>query len=177
MRFQSVLYKGNPDDEDARYEWAAKHQREYSKQELLFDWDPLWGVLETYEYDTDTGVVTIKRTQDVSTLLSDNAEWRNGEQNWRQKEDKWIRFASIPALVVEQWIERYGVNVLEAACDRNGVPNDHMKGVLRLLRDPEWRYLKTVDIDMGDGRQQGMTRLAHIPGNGLIWPGSSYGSI
>lgn len=169
MRFQSVLYKGDPDDEDARFEWAVKHQRAYQKEELFYDFDPLHGILETYDYDSDTGVITIKRTQDSSNLLSDNAEWRASEQNWRQKEDKWVRFASIPALVVEHWMERYGVNVLLAETDRNGVPNEHMAGALRLLRDPDWKYLKTVDMDMGDGKAWGNYRLTHIPHNGFSW--------
>lgn len=171
MRFQSVLYKGDPEDEDARYEWALKHQREYSKEELFYDWDPFHGVLETYDYDNDTGVMTIRRTQDAATLLSDNAEWRAGEQNWKKKEDQWVRFASIPTLVVEHWIQAFGINVLEAKTDRNGVPNDHMLGVLKLLRDPDWKWLKTTEMDMGDGKQWGNYRLGHVPGNGLIWPG------
>lgn len=170
MRFQSVLYKGDPDDEDARYEWAAKHQRQYSKWELMFDWDPFHGVLEEYEYDADTGVMHIKRTQDCTSVLDDNAEWRNAEQNWKRKEDKWVRFASIPVVVVEEWITRFGVNAMLAATDRNGVPNDHMLGCLKLLRDPDWKHLKTVDMDMGDGKSWGNTRLSHVPGNGLIWP-------
>lgn len=168
MRFQSVLYKGDPDDEDARYDWALKHQRQYSKQELFYDWDPENKILETYDYDSDTGVITIKRTQDASTLLSDNAEWRNAEQNWRRKEDKWVRYASIPLMVVEAWLKE-GINVLLAETDRNGVPNDHLKAVLRKLRDPDWKFLKAVDMDMGDGEQQGNTRLTHIPGNGFPW--------
>jgi hypothetical protein len=155
MRFDSVLYKGDPDDEEARFDWAAKHQRNYTKRELMFDWDPLWGVLETYSYDSDTGVITIKRESDAKTLLDDNATWRGEEQTWRKKEDKWIRFASIPALIVEKWLLEEGINVLLACTDRRGVPNDHMRGVLKKLRDPEWAYLKTVDRDMGDGRSWG----------------------
>jgi len=173
MREQSVLYKGDPADEEARFEWADRHQRAYSKWELMFDWDPFHGVLETYDYDTDTGVMTVKRQQDASTLLDDNAEWRAAEQNWRKKDDRWIRFASIPTLVCELWLQE-GIDVLQAKTDRNGVPNDHMKAVLKKLRDPDWQYLKTVDLDMGDGSSEGNTRLAHIPGNGLIWPGSNF---
>ncbi len=176
MRFQSVLYKGDPDDEDARYEWAEKHQRTYTKQELLFDWDPEFKVLETYRYDPDTGEMTIRRDQDASTLLSDNAEWRAAEQTWRKKEDKWIRYASIPLLVVEMWMKE-GIDVYKAETDRNGVPNQHLRAVLKRLRDPDWKFLKTVDMDMGDGSTEGMTRLAHFPGNGLIWPASKDGMI
>lgn len=168
MRIQSVLYKGDPEDEDARFEWAAKHQRNYTKDELLFDWDPYLGVLETYRYDTDSGVMTIKRTQDASSLLSDNAEWRAAEQSWRKKEDKWLRYASIPTLVVEAWMQE-GIDVYKAETDRNGVPNEHLKAVLRKLRDPDWKFLKTVDMDMGTGDETGNTRLTHVPGNGFSW--------
>jgi hypothetical protein len=173
MRFQSVLYKGDPDDEDARYEWAEKHQRSYSKEELLFDWDPFNKIMETYNYDPDTGVITYKREQDCRTVLDDNAEWRNAEQNWRKKEDKWVRYAQIPMIVVEMWMAE-GINVLRAETDRNGVPNEHLKAVLKKLRDPDWKYLKTVDMDMG-GDAWGGYRLAHVPGNGLIWPSKDDG--
>lgn len=168
MRFQSVLYKGDPEDEDARFEWAEKHQRSYTKAELFFDWDPEMKVLEEYQYDSDTGVITIKRTQDCTSLLSDNAEWRAGEQPWKKKEDRWIRYASIPNLVVELWMKE-GINVYLAETDRNGVANDHLRAVLKKLRDPDWKWLKTVDMDMGDGTTEGNTRLAHVPGNGFPW--------
>lgn len=172
MRFQSVLYKGDPEDEEARFLWAEKRQRAYTKEELLFDWDPHHGILETYDYDPATGVMTWKRQGDASSLLSDNAEWRASEQNWRKKEDRWVRYASIPMGVVEMWMQE-GIDVYKAETDRNGVPNEHLKAVLKKLRDPDWKWLKTVDMDMGDGGQEGMTRLVHIPGNGLIWGGDA----
>jgi len=168
MRIRSVLYKGDPDDMDARFAHAAKHQRRYTKEELLYEWDPFHGIFEETSYDEMTGVATVKRTQDCTTLLSDNAEWRAAEQNWRKKDDKWIRYASIPMLVVEAWLQE-GINVFLAETDRNGVPNEHLKAVLKKLRDPDWQYLKTVDMDMGDGNQQGNTRMIHIPGNGFPW--------
>lgn len=175
MRFQTVLFKGDPDDPEARFDWVEKRQRQYSKWELMFDWDPMNQVLEEYDYDQTTGVMTIKRTQDAKQTLDDNAEWRAGEQNWRKKDDKWLRYASIPMIVCELWMNE-GINVLMAETDRNGVPNDHLKAVLKKLRDPQWAFLKTVDMDMGDGEQQGNTRLAHIPGNGVIF-GGAYGSV
>lgn len=168
MRWKSVQYAGDPNDEDARFEHALKHQRRYSKDELLFDFDPFNGVLEEYSYDQETGDVVFKRTQWVQPLLDDNAEWRNAEQNWRKKDDKWVRYASIPNVVVEQWMKE-GINVYHAETDRNGVPNEHLKAVLRKLRDPEWKWLKTVDMDMGDGSTEGNTRLTHIPHNGFPW--------
>lgn len=168
MRFQSVLYKGDPDDEEARFDWALKHQRSYTKAELLFDWDPEGGVLEEYQYDSATGVMTIKRTQDAKSVLDDNAEWRQSEQTWRKKDDRWIRYASIPMIVAELWMKD-GINVLKAETDRNGVPNEHLKAVLKRLRDPDWKFLKTVDMDMGDGSTEGNTRLTHVPGNGFPW--------
>lgn len=170
MRFDSVLYKGDPEDEEARFLYALKHQRTYTKDELFYDWDPENKILEEYVYDEETRTITIKRTQDARTVLDDNAEWRAAEQNWRKKEDKWIRFASIPFCVVDAWMQE-GINVFLAETDRNGAPNEHMKRVLKKLRDPEWKYLKTVDMDMGDGESWGNYRLTHIPANGLIWGG------
>lgn len=168
MRFQSVLFKGDAHDTEARFNWADKHQRQYTTRELMFDWDPLGKVMETYDYDSATGVMTVKRVQDCRQTLDDNAEWRSGEQDWRKKEDKWVRYASIPNLVVELWMQE-GVDVYKAETDRNGVPNEHLRGVLKKLRDPDWKFLKTVDMDMGDGTTEGNTRMTHIPGNGFSW--------
>src|SRR5262245_17888807 len=106
MRWESVHYKGDPEDEDARFAHAEKHQRRYTKQELLFDWDPFHNTLERYtHYDGDSGVMTYERTQWCQQTLDDNAEWRAAEQTWRKKEDKWIRFASIPTGIVELWMQ------------------------------------------------------------------------
>lgn len=168
MRFKSVQYAGDPEDEEARFLHAAKHQRTYSKWELMFDWDPFNGILETYDYDSDSGVMTVKRQQNCQQTLDDNAEWRSAEQNWRKKDDRWVRYASIPMGVVEMWMQE-GIDVFRAETDRNGVPNEHLRAVLRKLRDPDWRFLKTVDMDMGDGRQQGNTRTVNIPHNGFPW--------
>lgn len=172
MRWESVHYVGDPEDEEARFLHAEKHQRKYTKQELMFDWDPFSNTLETYpEFDVKTGMMTIKRQQWCQQTLDDNAEWRSAEQTWRKKEDKWLRFASIPNGVVEMWMQE-GINCYLAETDRNGVPNEHMRRILTKLRDPEWQFLKTTDMDMGDGRDWGSYRLANIPGNGLIWPES-----
>lgn len=165
MRFDTVHYVGDPDDDEARWEWVAKRQRKYSKWELMFDWDPFHNTLEEYtHYDGDTGTMTYRRTQWAQQTLDDNAEWRQSEQNWRQKEDKWIRFASIPTGVVELWMKE-GINVLLAETDRKGVPNEHMRAVLRKLREPEWQFLKTVDMDMGDGKSWGNYALG-MPSSG-----------
>lgn len=168
MRWDSVQYVGDPDDDDARYDWVAKRQRKYTKQELMFDWDPFNGVLETYDYDGDTGTMHFKRVQDCTTVIDDNKEWQASEQNWRKKDDKWIRFASIPMIVVEQWMKE-GINVLLAETDRKGVPNEHMRRVLLKLRDPDWKFLKTVDMDMGDGRHWGNFALG-MPSGGNATP-------
>lgn len=169
MRFQSVLFKGDPNDEDARYDWALKHQRTYSKQELFYDWDPEMKILESYSYDEQTGVVTIKRQQDCTTVLSDNAEWRQSEQTWKKKEDRWLRYASIPLIVVEMWMAE-GIDVFKAETDRHGRPNEHLKAVLKKLRDPDWQHLKTVDMDMGDGATSGSFALG-LPSSGNMAPG------
>lgn len=170
MRQQSVLYKGDPNDEDARFAWAAKHQRNYSARELtLPDWNPVTSILEEYTWDPSAQAMIVKRTQECQQTLDDNAEWRAAEQNWRHKDDKWVRFASIPLGVVEVWMQE-GINVFLAETDRNGVPNEHMKAVLGKLRDPDWQFLMTTDMDMGDGNDWGNYRLSHVPGNGLIWP-------
>lgn len=170
LRQQSVLYKGDPDDDDARFDWVARHQRKYTAQELMLpDWDPVFNILEEYRYDPETRSMTIKRTQYVQPMLEDNAAHRAANyEGWRKDDAKWVKMASIPNLVVEMWLKE-GIDVYAAEMDRHGVPNDHMKAVLKKLRDPDWKWLKCHDMDFGDGKTTGRTRAVNVPHNGFPW--------
>lgn len=49
--------------------------------------------------------------------------------------DCWWRYAMIPNIVIEKWLNELGVNVYDK--------NDEKK-VFELLNQPEYRYLKTT---------------------------------
>lgn len=158
-------------DLEERIERAAASQKPMTFEELIGpETCPMTGIVEELIWDEEIYGLIAKRTQDCTAIIDNNREIQNWSRDrvWKSKEDKWMMFASIPNIIIEQWLKE-GVDVYRAKCDRNGVPNDHMRAVLKRLRDPDWRWLKTTELDMGTGKQTGNFRLAHVPGNGLIW--------
>lgn len=115
---------------------------------LLPDVDPVFGIVERYSFDHDTGRLIIARTQLVQDILDNNTELANSnDRSWRKRDDRQMLFASIPNIVIEQWLAE-GINVWAAKTDRQGRPNEMLKRVLRKLEDPEWRRLKTTSMRM-----------------------------
>lgn len=163
---------GDGRDLKERFDRSIKHHRSYKSGQ---DWalpevEAFTGIVEEYRYNEETGAVDYTRTQDISAIIDDCHEHRAGNfEGWKKKEDKWVAMASIPNLVIEETMKTEGWSVYDAKCDRNGVPNDQMRKVLKKLRG-DWACFKKHDMDFGDGRGMGNTRLAHIPANGLIWP-------
>jgi hypothetical protein len=100
------------------------------------DYDPSSGITTYFDYDhsTDTSIVSME--QDVSTVLEVNKILQSS-QSYTKKGMRadWWHYASIPNIVIEKWINEFGVNVF----DRN-----HEKKVFSLLNQPEYRYLKTT---------------------------------
>jgi hypothetical protein len=103
--------------------------------ERFFDYDPLTGITETF-VETDNGFA-IKHSQDVTPFIELNkAKQSSGKDYWRAGGD--LRHeATIPMGVQYEWLTKYGVDVYNP---------DHTEGVVKLLNNPEWRYLKTAEI-------------------------------
>ena len=96
----------------------------------LTEFDPVDGIVTSYEHDEMTDVLITTRTQDVEPILEENKARRNHGivgKDWRHA-------ASIPNIIIEKWIKEKGVNVFN---------KDHMPKVKQLLNDPEWAYLRT----------------------------------
>ncbi len=87
-------------------------------------------------HDHRNGTFTIETYQDVGPYLERNRRERNAwnGQGRQLVGDSMRKIADIPNVVAEKWMREYGVNVL----DKN-----HLPAVKRLLRDPEWAYLRT----------------------------------
>lgn len=102
----------------------------------LFDYDPLTGMRITYE-DTEDGGFLLHYSQDAEPVLDANARKRGlGRAYYAADPDMW-RVASIPIGVQMEWLTKYGIDVYNP---------EHEKAVVKLLNDPDWRYLKTGEI-------------------------------
>jgi hypothetical protein len=76
----------------------------------FFDYDPLTGLREDFDYDEMTGQATIRTTQDVELVLSRAAEMRNtGVADSGIKRGMW-HYAYIPATVGMDLYKK-GINV------------------------------------------------------------------
>lgn len=102
----------------------------------VLDYDPYTGITTNFDYIPETDTTIIEREQDVSVILDANKAIQN--ETWISQKgikDGWWLYGQIPMIVIEKWINEYGVDVFN---------KDHQKAVFKLLNDPQYRYLKTT---------------------------------
>ena len=102
------------------------------------------GVDVTLNFEEDGSVVR-KDSQDVTSILSDNAEERNsGDNDQRGKNAR--KFASIPVIVLQQLKDQLGIdwNLVGKCPDHTG------RFFLWLQENP---YFRTSEATLGDGRK------------------------
>lgn len=86
-------------------------------------------------FDRSEKKVTFERTQDVEPILERN----KALQTTPQAKGSFKHVASIPAVIVERWINEEGLNLLT-------LPKHEFDRLVRKkLRDPDWQFLKTTD--------------------------------
>lgn len=81
----------------------------------------------------------IEHKQDVEPILERNKRERNEFRSYREAEFgafETAKYASIPAVVIIDWKERFGIDVFNP---------DHADAVKKKLNDPEWRHLRTTE--------------------------------
>ncbi len=101
----------------------------------LLDWDPLTGVATYHTYDHASKTTTIEEWQDVEPILEFNKRLAIESDTGKQIKNSWLHYATIPIGVQYKWLREEGLNIhAKGAIDR----------VLKKLRDPDWRYLKTT---------------------------------
>ena len=84
--------------------------------------------------DATEGKVHFRRVQDVEPILERNKALQADEQ----RSDWGRHIASIPAVILEKWINDDGVNYLS-------LPKDEFaRLVKRKLRDPDWAWLRAT---------------------------------
>jgi hypothetical protein len=91
------------------------------------------GLVEWFHFDHATGEIAIEHAQDVELVIEANKASANDHDGFSASREL-REIAEIPAVIALKWLNELGVNVF----DRN-----HWPAVKRLLRDPDWRWLRT----------------------------------
>lgn len=94
------------------------------------------GVSSTFHYDSDGDKSIVETVQDVEPILENNKHLQTLNDGYNADRSM-RRIASIPLVVVQQWMQEDGVNWLALPKDEKAVY------LRRKLNDPQWRYLRT----------------------------------
>tara|TARA_B110000908_G_scaffold83016_1_gene99396 strand:+ start:897 stop:1196 length:300 start_codon:yes stop_codon:yes gene_type:complete len=90
-------------------------------------------IFEHIDHNRNDDSLTISHSQDISGILAENKRAREAAEGQKMGEN--VRVASIPSVVVMQWMEE-GINVM--------APNrEDQKRIKKKLNSPEWAYLRT----------------------------------
>lgn len=108
------------------------------------DYDAETGVSTFHDYlpETDTTIIeTVQSAEAIQAILDNNARLRN-DPSFKQKGFKkgWVRAACVPVGVQVKWKKDFGVWMMDGVHDR-----DEARKCARLIEDPDYKYLKTVD--------------------------------
>lgn len=103
---------------------------------LETEFDPISGIKEETWYDEMEDQLVIRREADVELDLNFNKASYNSFRHPEFKNQVFNHVASIPNIVIEQWLkEDPPLNLYNPA---------HKDRLLKRLNEPEWRYLRTM---------------------------------
>ena len=90
--------------------------------------------------DIEDDNLHVKTVQDVQPILDLNKAQRNASPGKFDGIGDMAHVARIPMVVVEDWINKYGINVM--------APNADDKKRMMALLNGEFKYLKTRDMKL-----------------------------
>ena len=91
------------------------------------------GVVARVHLEPDGSSLTIEHVQDVEAILARN----KALQGEPQKSDWGRHIATIPNVVLVQWMNQEGADVLRMSSD------EFAAFIRKKLADPDWRHLRT----------------------------------
>lgn len=106
---------------------------------MILDYDPFTGVTRTFQYDAASDSVTIGTQQDCTNLLDDNNRQVIEADHTQQIKNDWIKYASVPYVVIEKWKRELGINFMTTN-------PDEWRVVMGLINSRDWRKVKTSAI-------------------------------
>jgi hypothetical protein len=92
--------------------------------------------VRTFFHSGSDGSLTVRRVQDVEPIIENNKALQNEPQN---KSEVFRRVGSIPCVIIEKWMNEDGVPFFQLPAYELG------RYISRKLRDPDYRWLRTVD--------------------------------
>lgn len=101
----------------------------------LLDYDHFTGTATYHHYDHQSKQTIIETVHDCSPVLERNKILTNKDDAKKQIKNNWWHVASIPIGVQHKWLVDHGVNIFK---------KDHWGKVKKLLKDPDYKYLKTT---------------------------------
>ena len=99
----------------------------------FFDYDPVTGITEFFEWDDENRCAVIRSVQDVSALLDRNRELRNSGATDIGIKNEWWHVASIPC-VVQMELRKKGIDIF----------NPDQWNLLAKTIETDYPYLKTT---------------------------------
>lgn len=102
----------------------------------LLDYDPLTGQREYFKANGD-GTFSIVYEQQVGSILEANKADFIERDAKKQIDRDWVLYARIPNIVAMKWRNEQGVDIFN---------KNHRRKMFSLLNDPDYRYLKAVDM-------------------------------
>tara|TARA_R110002020_G_scaffold287099_1_gene502589 strand:- start:31060 stop:31365 length:306 start_codon:yes stop_codon:yes gene_type:complete len=93
--------------------------------------------IKTVFHENRDGSMTFERKQDIGDILADNKELYKGGDSQPEDLSMGRRVASIPLVVVEQWMKE-GINIFDMGHDP-----DVKREVHKRLNSVDYRHLRT----------------------------------
>lgn len=101
----------------------------------LLDFDPITRTKVWHDYDHSEDKTIIIEEQDCQPILDFNKrQYNDGYTRDHGMKNDMVKVGTIPMNVIMKWKNELGIDVFN---------KNHMPKVLKLLNDPEWRYLRT----------------------------------
>lgn len=97
--------------------------------------NPINGLHEKHEFQEDTGLLTITKSEDVEPLLDHHAELRNTRATDKGIKNGLWHYASIPVSVQYELLTKHGINIFRA---------DDRKRMFDVINS-EYPHLKTTN--------------------------------
>ena len=105
-------------------------------------WRPLTdnGVKQTNVLFDSSGEIVFRTQQNVAPVLDNNHVLRNHEDRGYTHSKDMRRVASIPVVLIEQWLRDDGLDIYNP---------DHADRLMKKLNDPDYAYLRTAPGHLG----------------------------
>jgi hypothetical protein len=107
--------------------------------DVLLDYDPLSGTRITMSYKHDSDDLVIKTEQDCTDIIEYNKRMVIEADHTQQIKNDWIKYASVPYVVIDKWRREHGINFMTR-------DPDEWKKVMMMINSSDWSGVKTSKI-------------------------------